>query len=266
MSDNTPHDQQDTQPIWGDLNDSAESAPINETKIVGVITCVVAGLAALITLLLFTFRPSAWRPVLIMLGIAAAVFLLGLRLFRGSLAEAEARAEARLLIPIEPTKRTAKGLTPGEKLFRETHMHPIVQVPWFGAFGLVTLMLIRWPTLQAMLAVWLIVGVAVLIRIGWWWQLRDAFTNTRLFVVKGLIGRSFGMMAYRKMTDETFTVPWHSVILAKLRVIDVPYGTFILESAGQDQAFHKVRWVPCAEILYRYIMGQVLPDDQSSES
>lgn len=68
------------------------------------------------------------------------------------------------------------------------------------------------------------------------WQ-HDWFiaTDRRLILVGGLLGRRTAMMPLAKVTDLTFERP----LLGRI----VGYGTFILESAGQDQALHRLSFV-----------------------
>ncbi len=55
----------------------------------------------------------------------------------------------------------------------------------------------------------------------------------------GIFTRKIAMMPLAKVTDMSFvrTIPG--------RVFG--YGKFVLESAGQEQALHKVNWIPDAE-------------------
>ena len=72
-------------------------------------------------------------------------------------------------------------------------------------------------------------------------------TDKRLLMFYGFVRRKVAMMPMRKVTDMTF----ERSPLGRL----LGYGTFILESAGQDQALARVDYVPQADEHYRKICG-----------
>lgn len=67
-------------------------------------------------------------------------------------------------------------------------------------------------------------------------------TSHRFILTTGLLNRKVAMMPLAKVTDMTFQRSFLGRILG--------YGTFILESAGQDQALSKVDFIPYPEQLY----------------
>lgn len=67
-------------------------------------------------------------------------------------------------------------------------------------------------------------------------------TDKRMILVSGLVVRKVAMMPLAKVTDMTFERPALGRLLG--------YGTFILESAGQDQALSRVDHIPYPEQLY----------------
>ncbi|GAA3196623.1 PH domain-containing protein [Actinocorallia longicatena] len=67
-------------------------------------------------------------------------------------------------------------------------------------------------------------------------------TEHRLLYIRGLIDRRIGMIPLKKVTDINLERPLQG------RLLD--YGTFIMESAGQDQAFRNVTFMPYPEQLY----------------
>lgn len=77
----------------------------------------------------------------------------------------------------------------------------------------------------------------------WEWS-EDYFvvTSDRMLEAKGVFTRQIGMMPLVKVTDMTF----ERSALGRL----LGYGTFILESAGQDQALSRVDHIPYPEQLY----------------
>jgi hypothetical protein len=76
---------------------------------------------------------------------------------------------------------------------------------------------------------------------------RDWFvaTDKRFLLFYGFIRRKVAMMPLTKVTDMTFD----RSLLGRI----IGYGTFLLESAGQDQALGHIEYVPDAEAHYRAI-------------
>jgi uncharacterized membrane protein YdbT with pleckstrin-like domain len=67
-------------------------------------------------------------------------------------------------------------------------------------------------------------------------------TSHRFILTSGLFSRKVAMMPLAKVTDMTFQRSFLGRLLG--------YGTFILESAGQDQALSTVDHIPYPEQLY----------------
>lgn len=94
---------------------------------------------------------------------------------------------------------------------------------------------------------------ALLARAGWKvvnWR-HDWFiaTDKRLLLFHGFITRRVPMMPLTKVTDMAYerSVPG--------RIFG--YGRFVLESAGQDQALHKVSFVPDPDHHYRVMCAEI---------
>lgn len=91
--------------------------------------------------------------------------------------------------------------------------------------------------------------LAVLARTLWqvleWANDRLIVTDRRILLVSGLLTRRVAMMPLRKVTDMTYERP----LLGRL----LGYGEFVLESAGQDQALHRIGYLPSPDGLYREI-------------
>lgn len=105
------------------------------------------------------------------------------------------------------------------------------------------------PVLRLLFAIWL----AVLLWFAFRWMVwrRDWFvaTDKRLFTFYGFITRKAAMMPLGKVTDMTYRRDIPGRLLG--------YGDFILESAGQDQALHEIRWVPHPDTNYQAICAQM---------
>lgn len=75
-----------------------------------------------------------------------------------------------------------------------------------------------------------------------WYFEELVVTNRRVLLVTGVLNRKVGIMPLIKVTDLTFEQTlWGRVF---------QYGTFIVESAGQDQALSRIAFV--ARPLHRY--------------
>ncbi len=83
------------------------------------------------------------------------------------------------------------------------------------------------------------VFLAALVWLGWgvlnWWRDWFVVTDKRLLMLYGVVNRRVATMPMRKVTDMTY----ERSPLGRL----LGYGTFILESAGQDQALRRVDYV-----------------------
>jgi len=97
-----------------------------------------------------------------------------------------------------------------------------------------------------------VLAVAWLLLLGWFlWELfywyRDWFVSTdrRLMKTMGILTRKVAMMPLAKVTDMKYERTPAGRILG--------YGTFVLESAGQDQALSTIKYVPNSDVLYRRI-------------
>ena len=78
-------------------------------------------------------------------------------------------------------------------------------------------------------------------------------TDKRLLLTYGLITQQVGMMPLAKVTDMSYNRSPAGRLLG--------YGTFVMESAGQDQALHRVRWVARPDHTYRAICAEIFGVD-----
>ena len=106
----------------------------------------------------------------------------------------------------------------------------------------------------ALLVIWL----AWLVLLGYlvyqvcdWWVSYFVVTSQRMLQTGGLITRRINMMPLVKVTDMSFQRSFQGRLLG--------YGTFILESAGQDQALRVVDHLPYPEQLYLEVCGLIFP-------
>ncbi len=89
-----------------------------------------------------------------------------------------------------------------------------------------------------------------------WRHERLVVTDRRLLLVRGLVTRRVGVMPLRKVTDLTLDQPFVG------RLFDVfGWGTFVFESAGQDQAFRRIPYVPQPAALYLKITEEIFGEN-----
>lgn len=74
-------------------------------------------------------------------------------------------------------------------------------------------------------------------------------TDRRLLLVYGVFVRKVAMMPLKKVTDMSY----HRTLAGKI----LGYGTFVMESAGQDQALREIDHVPDPDPAYRAIINQI---------
>lgn len=86
-----------------------------------------------------------------------------------------------------------------------------------------------------------------------WYFEQLVVTNRRVLLVSGVLNRKVGVMPLIKVTDLTF----QQSLWGRL----VGYGTFIVESAGQDQALSRIAFVPRPLHRYRQISALLFGTD-----
>lgn len=74
---------------------------------------------------------------------------------------------------------------------------------------------------------------------------RFIITENRVVFATGWLAKRYGMMPLLKITDLTIEEP----VLGRI----FGYGTLVAESAGQDQAFHRVPYLPRPQTAWRII-------------
>jgi len=76
-------------------------------------------------------------------------------------------------------------------------------------------------------------------------------TSSRMLETSGILTRKVAMMPMTKVTDMSFKQSVQGRMLG--------YGTFDLESAGQDQALRTIDYVPYPEQLYLEVCQELFP-------
>jgi membrane protein YdbS with pleckstrin-like domain len=99
------------------------------------------------------------------------------------------------------------------------------------------------------IALWVAVMGWVAWKIGDWFFDRFILTNKRVMVVNGIITRRVAMMPLLRVTD----MKYEQSPLGRI----LNYGTFVLESAGQEQALREVKHLPNPNELYLRVVEEM---------
>ena len=173
----------------------------------------------------------------------------------------------RLISPgTTPPADVDKYLLPHEQQVITVRRHPavligpiVVTVLGLAAAAVLSDTLLAHQS-TALLIVWLIWGVLLLRLIlkAFAWAV-DYFvvTSHRMIITSGIVTRKIAMMPLVKVTDMTFQRSFLGRLLG--------YGTFILESAGQDQALSTVDHIPYPEQLYLEVCALIFPSKDPSD-
>lgn len=97
--------------------------------------------------------------------------------------------------------------------------------------------------------IWLILLAHLAWRLVEWWDETFVITNKRLILVHGLFVKKVAMMPLTKVTDMSYNRSPVARILG--------YGTFVIESAGQQQALEVIDFVRDPDAKYREICGLI---------
>jgi membrane protein YdbS with pleckstrin-like domain len=168
---------------------------------------------------------------------------------------------ARRVVPLEdePSSMVARYLFPTEKFRGEWKRHWIQLAKEIG-IGLLATLLMGYATgfaakhnASGLTTVVILIWLAVIFWIAWqvadWYFDRFILTNKRVMVVNGLITRNVAMMPLLRVTDMKYV---QSPLGRMLN-----YGTFELESAGQEQALRKINNLPNPNELYLRIVEEM---------
>lgn len=168
----------------------------------------------------------------------------------------------RRVAPVDdqPSQLVAKYLFPTERFRGEwkrhwVHLfnHLFIAVVATFVLGYLSGLLARFEQGGQLWVAAVVVWAAIMGWVAWkladWYFDRFVLTNKRLMLVTGIVTRRVGMMPLIKVTDMTYE---QSPIGQLLN-----YGTFVLESAGQDQAFSRILHMPNPNELYLRIVEEM---------
>ncbi len=152
-------------------------------------------------------------------------------------------------------------LLAGEVSVASTRLHWIVL--WReAAIFLAVLMVAVWVRVPPDHGVGTIIGLIILAALAYfayhlleWYVTYFEVTDKRLLLRSGLLTRRIDMMPVTKVTDMSYERPFAGRLLG--------WGTFILESAGQDQALSRIGYLPDSDRLYRETLTVIFggPDE-----
>jgi membrane protein YdbS with pleckstrin-like domain len=104
---------------------------------------------------------------------------------------------------------------------------------------------------------WLILLIHLLYKIYVWLEDYFVVTSQRLLLATGVVRKSVKMMPLAKVTDMSFNRSAMGRLLG--------YGTFVVESAGQDQALRTIDHLPYPEQLYLEVCGLIFKDQGTGD-
>jgi membrane protein YdbS with pleckstrin-like domain len=183
--------------------------------------------------------------------------------------------EAGLPLPpgpphIEPTRAApsrivAKYLFESERYCGEWRRHWIYVARW-TSLGVISPFVVGYlvgvvgQNAGALVTGVLILWIALLLFVGFklldWYYDRFVLTDKRVMVVGGIVTRRVGMMPLARVTDMAYLQSPLGRILN--------YGTFVLESAGQDQALREIKPLPHPGELYLLFCQEMYEPGSSS--
>jgi membrane protein YdbS with pleckstrin-like domain len=170
-------------------------------------------------------------------------------------------AGVRRVLPLEdePSSLVARYLFPTERYRGEWKAHLIhlagpilIGVVATFALGWLSGSFARWG------AIWmtytaLLVWLGIMGYVGWrvadWHFDRFILTNKRIMKISGIITRNVAMMPLLRVTD----MKYEQTPLGRV----LNYGTFVIESAGQDQALREVPYLPSPNELYLRVVEEM---------
>jgi membrane protein YdbS with pleckstrin-like domain len=160
--------------------------------------------------------------------------------------------------------RVYRVLLPNERRVITVRFHPAILIRpvaealgGFALAGLIsTIVHLDSTVLLVVWLLWLILVFRLLFKIYEWLEDYFVVTSVRLLTSGGVFRKSVRMMPLTKVTDMRFERSPIGRLLG--------YGTFIVESAGQDQALRVIDHLPYPEQLYIEVCGLMFNKDQSA--
>jgi hypothetical protein len=158
-------------------------------------------------------------------------------------------------------KDVAKYLLEGEEPIIATRRHWAVLL-WPTVKALLVVVLGGWlfsagrdlPLIRGLGLLVVLAGLGYLaLRLAEWYMRHFIVSPRRMLLTSGVIARTVTLLPRRRITDLTWQETFGGQLLG--------YGTFRIESAGQDQALSKITYLPRADVLYQKISALLFPGD-----
>jgi membrane protein YdbS with pleckstrin-like domain len=168
---------------------------------------------------------------------------------------------SRRVLPLEdePTTLVSRYLFPTERYRGEWKRHWIhLSGPLLIGAGATLLLgylagFLTRQNIDGLVTAAVLIWLAVVGWVAWkvfdWYFDRFILTNKRVMVVNGIITRKVAMMPLLRVTD----MKYEQSALGRM----LNYGTFVLESAGQDQALREVKHLPNPNELYLRVVEEM---------
>ncbi|MGN9807824.1 PH domain-containing protein [Micromonospora sp. BQ11] len=167
----------------------------------------------------------------------------------------------RRVLPLEdePSSLVARYLFPTERYRGEWKRHWIhLAVPLTVGIAATFVLgylsgFLAGQDVGALTTIAVLLWFAVMGWVAWkvadWWYDRFILTNKRVMVVNGIVTRKVAMMPLARVTDMKYEQSPSGRALN--------YGTFVLESAGQDQALREIKNLPNPNELYLRVVEEM---------
>lgn len=164
-----------------------------------------------------------------------------------------------LAVEEEPSALVARYMFPTEKFRGEWRKHWTYLADRF-AYGAIATFLFGWlwgylvkhqvhGWTSVVIIAWIIVMLFVSFSVAEWYYDRFILTNKRIMSVSGMVSRTVAMMPLLRVTDMKYEQSAWGRLLG--------YGTFVVESAGQEQALREVKRLPNPNELYLRIVEEM---------
>ncbi|MCO1595280.1 PH domain-containing protein [Micromonospora sp. RHAY321] len=170
-------------------------------------------------------------------------------------------AAPRRVLPLEdePSSLVARYLFPTERYRGEWKRHWIhLTTPLLIGIAATFVLgylsgFLAGQNVGALTTIAVLLWFAVMGWVAWkvadWWYDRFILTNKRVMVVNGIITRRVAMMPLVRVTDMKYEQTPTGRALN--------YGTFVLESAGQEQALREIKNLPNPNELYLRVVEEM---------
>jgi membrane protein YdbS with pleckstrin-like domain len=167
-----------------------------------------------------------------------------------------------------PHRALQRYILANEKIIIATHRHwgmlwePILTTAGAFVLGVAVLVAVDPSVRDDVGWVWLpfvVLGARLLYKWLEWRARWFVMTDRRLLLLDGFLVHRVAMMPSEKVTDLGYERTPMGQVLG--------YGTFIFETAGQDQALDRVTWIPRPDSRYRLIIAALFhPDAADAEA